>query len=114
LLDVLSNTEMKTMNTNNAITMDSKKVQRGFFRIHPMRRTNMKRITVAFIVLVLASTFGCSGMTGTQQKTLSGAGIGAGGGAVLGAAAGGSPVTGAVVGAGVGAVTGYILGEHDD
>lgn len=71
----------------------------------------MKHIAIAFTVLVLASTFGCAGMTGTQQKTLSGAGIGAGGGAVLGAVTGGSPVTGAVIGAGVGAATGYILGE---
>lgn len=72
----------------------------------------MKHITVVFIVLVLASTFGCSGMSRSQQSTLSGAGIGAGGGAVLGAVTGGSPVTGAVVGGGIGAVTGYILGNQ--
>jgi hypothetical protein len=71
----------------------------------------MKHIAVVLLVLALVSTFGCSGMTSTQQKTLSGAGIGAGGGAVLGAVSGGSPVVGAVVGSGIGAITGYILGE---
>lgn len=74
----------------------------------------MKHIMVVFIILALVSTFGCSGMSRTEQKTLSGAGIGAGGGAVLGAVTGGSPVVGAVVGGGVGAVTGYILGESDN
>ncbi|MGV1099468.1 YMGG-like glycine zipper-containing protein [Thiovibrio sp. JS02] len=73
----------------------------------------MKRIAFAFIVLVIVPTIGCSGMTTTEQKTLSGAGIGAGGGAVLGAVTGGSPVVGAVVGGGIGAVTGYILGESE-
>lgn len=73
----------------------------------------MKQLTLGFLLLVLAATLGCSGMSNTQQKTLSGAGIGAGGGAVLGAVTGGSAVTGAVVGGGVGAVTGYILGESD-
>ena len=52
----------------------------------------MKRIAVVFIILVFVFTFvGCSGMSRTQQTTLSGAGIGAVGGAVLGAAVGGSP-----------------------
>jgi len=73
----------------------------------------MKHIAVVFIVLALVSTSGCAGMTRTQQKTLSGAGIGAGGGAILGAVTGGNPVVGAVVGSGVGAVTGYILGERE-
>lgn len=73
----------------------------------------MKQLTVGLLLLILATTLGCSGMNNTQQKTLSGAGIGAGSGAVLGTVTGGSPVTGAVVGAGVGAVTGYILGESD-
>jgi hypothetical protein len=73
----------------------------------------MKQLSLVFLLIVLAATLGCSGMNNTQQKTLSGAGIGAGSGAVLGAVTGGSPVTGAVVGGGVGAVTGYILGESD-
>jgi len=72
----------------------------------------MKRIAVVFIILVFVFTFvGCSGMTRTQQTTLSGAGIGAAGGAVLGALVGGSPLVGAGVGAAVGGVAGYIVGE---
>jgi len=73
----------------------------------------MKHIALGFIALAFVSMFGCSGMTQTQQKTLSGAGIGAGSGAVLGIVTGGSPAVGAVVGGGVGAVTGYILGEGE-
>lgn len=73
----------------------------------------MKKITATLIVLATLSMYGCAGMTNTEQKTLSGAGIGAGGGAILGAVTGGSPVVGAVVGGSVGAVTGYILGEAD-
>ena len=72
----------------------------------------MKRIAVVFIILVFVFTFvGCSGMTRTQQTTLSGAGIGAAGGVVLGALVGGSPLVGAGVGAAVGGVAGYIVGE---
>jgi len=72
----------------------------------------MKRIAVVFIILVFTFV-GCSGMTRTQQTTLSGAGIGAVGGAVLGAAVGGSPLVGAAAGAAVGGVAGYIVGEHN-
>ena len=73
----------------------------------------MKQLSLVFMFIVLATTLGCSGMNNTQQKSLSGAGIGAGAGAVLGVVTGGSAVTGAVVGGGVGAVTGYIVGESD-
>ena len=73
----------------------------------------MKRIAAVFIILVFVFTFvGCSGMSRTQQTTLSGAGIGAAGGAVLGAVVGGSPLVGAGIGAAVGGVAGYIVGEH--
>ncbi|MFH1703706.1 MAG: YMGG-like glycine zipper-containing protein [Nitrospirota bacterium] len=71
----------------------------------------MKRIAVVFIILALVFSFGCTGMTKTQQSTLSGAGIGAVGGGVLGAVVGGSPVTGAVIGAGVGGAAGYLLSK---
>ncbi|MBV5306669.1 MAG: hypothetical protein J0652_08265 [Desulfobulbaceae bacterium] len=73
----------------------------------------MRNITAIMIILATVSMYGCAGMTNTEQKTLSGAGIGAGGGAVLGIITGGSPVVGAVVGGGVGAVTGHIIGEND-
>lgn len=74
----------------------------------------MKRIVIVFVMLAFVLTFaGCSGMTKTQQTTLSGAGIGAVGGGILGAAVGGSPLVGAAIGAGVGGAAGYIVGEHD-
>lgn len=73
----------------------------------------MRNITAIMIVLATVSMYGCAGMTNTEQKTLSGAGIGAGSGAVLGIITGGSPVVGAVVGGGVGAITGHIIGEND-
>ncbi|HXX57250.1 MAG TPA: YMGG-like glycine zipper-containing protein [Thermodesulfovibrionales bacterium] len=74
----------------------------------------MKRAAIIFVGLILLVASGCSGMSRTQQTTLSGAAIGAAGGAVVGAFAGGSPAVGAVVGAGIGGVTGYIIGEHGE
>jgi hypothetical protein len=59
----------------------------------------MKRIAVVFIILALVFSFGCTGMTKTQQSTLSGAGIGAVGGGVLGAVVG------------VGGAAGYLLSK---
>jgi len=73
----------------------------------------MKRLAFAFVILTFAGTLGCSGMSHTQQTTLSGGAIGAAGGAVLGAVVGGSPLVGAAVGGAAGAATGYIVGEHD-
>jgi osmotically inducible lipoprotein OsmB len=65
------------------------------------------------VVFTLMFTFACTGMTPTQQSTLSGGAIGAAGGAGLAAIAGGNPAVGAVVGGGLGAVTGYMIGEHN-
>src|ERR1700722_18621983 len=67
--------------------------------------TAMKTIT-SVMVCALALT-GCSGMTDTQQRALSGTAIGAGGGAILGAI-GGNAALGAVAGAGAGLVGGLI------
>jgi osmotically inducible lipoprotein OsmB len=67
-----------------------------------------------FPVLILAASLallGCSGMTTTQQSTLSGSAIGAAAGAGIAAIAGGNPATGALVGAAGGALTGYLVGE---
>jgi osmotically inducible lipoprotein OsmB len=65
------------------------------------------------VVFTLMFTFGCTGMTPTQQSTLSGGAIGAAGGAGIAAIAGGNPAVGAVVGGGLGALTGYMIGEHN-
>ncbi len=64
-----------------------------------------KRITV--LALALALLAGCSGMSRTEQRALSGGAIGAAGGAVIGALTGGV-VTGALIGAAGGAAVGAI------
>ncbi len=68
-----------------------------------------KRFLVTFgLVGVLA---GCSSMSDTEQRTLSGAAIGTAGGALIGGASG-SPVTGAAIGAAAGAAGGYLYDRH--
>lgn len=62
----------------------------------------------ASLVLVLPFLTACAGMDDTQQRTLSGAGIGAGVGAIGSTITGGSTVGGAAVGAAVGAGGGYL------
>jgi osmotically inducible lipoprotein OsmB len=76
-----------------------------------MKRTR-QLIALTLVLSTLVFTFGCAGMTRTQQTTLSGGAIGAAGGAALSAIAGGNPAIGAAVGGGVGAITGYIVGEQ--
>ena len=54
------------------------------------------------LVMVVAVSVGaCSGMSYTEQRTLSGGAIGAGSGALIGWAAG-NPAAGAAIGAGAG------------
>jgi hypothetical protein len=66
------------------------------------------RAAAVAIGLVLC---GCSGMSETQQTTLSGGAIGAAGGAVLGAI-GGNAGLGAAAGAAAGLAGGYLYGRH--
>ena len=65
----------------------------------------------AIVLAILASmtTAGCAHMSTTEQRTLSGAGIGAVGGAAIAAATGGKVATGAVVGGVAGAAAGYLI-----
>jgi hypothetical protein len=70
----------------------------------------MKNITpLAISAAFLAAA--CSGMSETEQRTLSGAAIGAGAGTVVGAIAGNAGL-GAAVGAVGGAAGGYIWDRH--
>ncbi len=62
-------------------------------------------VLVLSTVLLLSS---CSDMTKTQQRTLSGAGIGAGVGAASTVMTGGCVTCGAVIGGVAGAGTGYV------
>lgn len=54
---------------------------------------------------------GCTGMSDTQQRTLSGGAIGAGTGAAAGVLTGGCVSCGAVIGGAVGAAGGYIYDQ---
>ena len=72
----------------------------------------MKKLkTIAVLAVLIAMLTGCSHMTTTQQRALSGGAIGAGGGAALTALTGGSVLLGTAIGAGVGAVGGLV---YDD
>jgi osmotically inducible lipoprotein OsmB len=70
----------------------------------------MKKAVILLMVLALA-VGGCSGMSSTQQRVLSGGAIGAGSGALIGWAAG-SPAAGAAIGAGAGALGGFLYDQY--
>jgi osmotically inducible lipoprotein OsmB len=71
----------------------------------------MKRAVV--LVLVAAMLIGgCSGMSNTQQRVVSGGAIGAGSGALIGWAAG-CPACGAAIGGGAGLAGGYIYDQYE-
>ncbi|WP_397392240.1 glycine zipper domain-containing protein [Polynucleobacter sp.] len=69
-----------------------------------------------FIVLSTTALLGlsaCTNMSDTQQRTLSGAGIGAAAGVGIGALTGGGLLWGAAGGAAVGAAGGYIYDQYE-
>ncbi len=70
----------------------------------------MKKAIVLVVVLALALG-GCSGMSTTQQRVLSGGAIGASGGTLIGWAAG-SPAAGAAIGGGVGLLGGFLYDQY--
>ncbi len=71
----------------------------------------MKKTLVLLMVAALL-VGGCSGMSYTEQRTLSGGAIGAGSGALIGWAAG-SPAAGAAIGAGAGALGGFLYDRYE-
>jgi hypothetical protein len=71
----------------------------------------MKKLFVVIILVIGLALAGCSGMSDTEQRTLSGGAIGAGAGAAVGAAAGNTGL-GAVIGAGAGVAGGYLYDQH--
>ena len=66
-----------------------------------------KSLVVAAVCAALLLS-GCAGMSDTEQRAVSGAGIGAAGGAVIGALSGNTAM-GAVIGAGAGLVGGLVV-----
>jgi osmotically inducible lipoprotein OsmB len=66
---------------------------------------------VAFLLVAALVMGGCSGMTNTEQRVLSGGAAGAAGGAIIGAAAG-SAAIGAAAGGGAGLLGGYLYDQY--
>ncbi|MGB8993347.1 MAG: YMGG-like glycine zipper-containing protein [Desulfobaccales bacterium] len=68
----------------------------------------------AVILIMLAALVvgGCSGMSNTQQRVVSGGAIGASSGALIGWAAG-SPAAGAAIGGGAGLLGGYLYDQYE-
>ena len=67
------------------------------------------RISTALAAALLLA--GCTGMTDTQQRTLTGGLGGAAGGAAIGAIAGNAGM-GAAIGAGAGLLGGFLFDQH--
>jgi hypothetical protein len=73
----------------------------------------MKKILLALPLVAVLTLTGCSGMSTTQQRELSGGAIGAAAGAGITAIAGGNPIWGAIGGAAVGVLGGYVYDKHE-
>lgn len=69
------------------------------------------RYAMRLSLVVLIPLAGCSGMSSTEQRTLSGGAGGAGVGAVLGAI-GGNAGLGALAGGGAGLLGGYLYDQY--
>ena len=69
-----------------------------------MKRNSM--VAAAVMVLVLG---GCSNLSDTQQRVLTGTGVGVASGAVITAITGGCIECGAAIGGAVGAAAGYVV-----
>lgn len=72
-----------------------------------------KILNLTAVCALAVSLTACDGMNSTQQRTLSGAGIGAGVGAVGTAVTGGCVTCGAAVGGAVGAGAGYLYDKSE-
>jgi osmotically inducible lipoprotein OsmB len=73
----------------------------------------MKTTLIVLSTSALLGLSACTGMSDTQQRTLSGAGIGAAAGVGIGALTGGGLLWGAAGGAAVGAAGGYIYDQYE-
>jgi len=73
----------------------------------------MKTILLALPLVAALTLTGCSNMTTSQQRELSGGAIGAAAGAGITAIAGGNPIWGAIGGAAAGVLGGYLYDRHE-
>ncbi|MCU0574332.1 MAG: YMGG-like glycine zipper-containing protein [Syntrophobacteraceae bacterium] len=74
---------------------------------------NVPKLGILAVLWATLLLYGCSGMSYTQQRMLSGGAIGAASGAVIGAATGGSAATGAAIGGAAGVVGGVIVDQYE-
>jgi osmotically inducible lipoprotein OsmB len=71
----------------------------------------MTKIMMISILIISLALAGCSGMSPTQQRTLSGGAMGAAGGAAIGAIAGNAGL-GAVIGGAAGLTGGFLYDQY--
>ena len=72
----------------------------------------MKKLFIVILLVVSLALVGCSGMSDTEQRTMSGAAIGTAAGGVICAIAGDTGM-GLAIGAVTGAASGYIYDQHE-
>ena len=70
-----------------------------------------QKLKPAMLLTAIMALSACTNMSDTQQRTLSGAGVGAGVGVASTVLTGGCVSCGAAIGAGVGAAGGYIYDQ---
>ena len=76
-----------------------------------LKKSPLRAVMVVTLALGLSVLGGCSNMSSTEQRVVSGGAIGAGVGAVGTAVTGGCVTCGAAVGAAVGAGAGYVIDQ---
>jgi len=72
----------------------------------------MRTLTFPIVLAVALTLSGCAGMSDTERRTATGAGIGAASGALIGSFSANAGA-GALIGAGVGAVGGYLYDQNE-
>jgi uncharacterized membrane protein len=71
----------------------------------------MRNLIIPVALGAALTLSGCAGMSDTQRRTATGAGIGAAGGALIGSFSANAGA-GALIGAGVGALGGYVYDQN--
>jgi len=74
----------------------------------------MNKFAYPLLAIALGGSVACTNMSGEQQGTVTGAGIGAAAGAGIAAISGGDGWTGAAIGAVAGGIMGNIKGREAD
>ena len=73
----------------------------------------MKTRKQLVVLCLLGGLMGCSNMSTTEQRSLSGAAIGTAGGALIAGLTGGNAGKGALIGAAAGAAGGFLYDKHE-